>query len=467
MPVVIRAISAHEKYHREMNRDTGSDLPLSQGVLANLRREGVVADLTVQRMASARVPVEAGEFQLHLYRNNRDGFDHLAFVLGEMNGRSEVLTRIHSECFTGDVLGSLRCDCGPQLHDALTLIARRGSGVVVYLRQEGRGIGLLEKLRAYNLQDEGFDTVDANLRLGHASDAREYSTAALILKDLGVSSVDLITNNPRKIEGLRALGVPVSRRVPMQVHFRQENMNYLQTKILRMEHMLSCQPLAARDDLESWLEDRRVPAERPLVTLAYAQTLDGNIAQEAASGSESRLMTHRLRRWHQGILVGIGTVLSDDPQLTLRLLPGQSPRPIVVDSHLRFPVEARMLDNELKPWIATSSADKGRGQLLKQRGASLLEVESGPEGRVDLGLLLARLRAQGVERLMVEGGSTILSAFLRQKLADVAVITIAPRLVRATRQRTSEPLPRLDRAIWKPMGEDMVVWAELDWRPET
>jgi len=422
-------------------------------------------------MASARVPVEAGEFQLHLYRNNRDGFDHLAFVLGDLNGRSEVLTRVHSECFTGDVLGSLRCDCGPQLHDALSLIAQRGSGVVVYLRQEGRGIGLLEKLRAYNLQDEGFDTVDANLRLGHASDAREYSTAALILKDLGVSSVDLITNNPRKIEGLRALGVPVSRRVPMQVKFRRENMNYLQTKILRMEHMLSSEPLAAQDDLENWLEDRRVPADRPLVTLAYAQSLDGSIAQESGlpGGSEARLLTHRLRRWHQGLLVGIGTVLSDDPQLTLRLLPGQSPRPIVVDSRLRFPVAARMLNNDLKPWIATSIGDKSRGQLLKQRGASLLEVESGPEGRVDLGLLLARLRRQGVERLMVEGGATILSAFLRQHLADVAVITIAPRLLGGLsgvgrQQRTSEPLPRLDRATWKPMGEDMVVWAELDWR---
>jgi len=421
-------------------------------------------------MASARVPVAEGEFQLHLYRNSRDGLDHLAFVLGDLNGRSEVATRIHSECFTGDVLGSHRCDCGPQLHDALTLIGQRGSGVVVYLRQEGRGIGLLEKLRAYNLQDEGFDTVDANLRLGHAADPREYSTAALILKDLGVQSVDLITNNPRKIEGLCALGIPVSRRVPLKANFRQENMNYMQTKILRMEHMLSSEPLAAHDDLESWLEDRRLPADRPLVTLAYAQSLDGTVAHEGGlpSGSDSRLLTHRLRRWHQGILVGIGTVLSDDPQLTLRLLPGQSPRPIVVDSRLRFPVEARLLDNDLKPWIATSSDDKGRGQRLKERGASLLEVESGPEGRVDLGLLLGRLRRQGVERLMVEGGATMLNAFLRQQLADLAVITIAPRLLGGqpglARQRTSEPLPRLDRATWKPMGEDMVVWAELDWR---
>lgn len=418
-------------------------------------------------MASARVPIAQGEFHLHLYRNNRDGLDHLAFVLGDLRGQSEVLTRIHSECFTGDALGSLRCDCGPQLHEALSMIARQGSGVVVYLRQEGRGIGLLEKMRAYNLQDEGFDTVDANLRLGHPADAREYSTAALILQDLGVGSVDLITNNPHKIESLQQLGVPVSRRIPLVVAFGPENFPYMQTKILRMQHMLA--PGEPRDELESWLDGRRLPQDRPLVTLAFAQSLDGSIAQEAGrplllSGPQSQLLTHRLRRWHDGILVGIGTVLSDDPQLTVRLLPGSSPRPIVVDSRLRFPVEARLLENDLKPWIATANASSPRGQMLKKRGANLLDVETGPEGRVHLETLLRRLRQQGVERLMVEGGATVLSAFLGQKLADVAVVTIAPRLLGGLPavSRQAQP-PKLAEAVWKPLGEDMVVWAGLDW----
>lgn len=188
-------------------------------------------------MASARVPVEHGEFQLHLYRNNQDGLDHMAFVLGDLQGQAGVLTRIHSECFTGDVLGSLRCDCGPQLHESLAMIARRGSGVVLYMRQEGRGIGLLEKLRAYNLQDEGFDTVDANLRLGHPADARDYSTAALILQHLGVASVDLITNNPDKLDSLQQLGMKVDQRIPLVVEITPESRNYIQTKILRMQHL--------------------------------------------------------------------------------------------------------------------------------------------------------------------------------------------------------------------------------------
>jgi len=171
-------------------------------------------------------------------------------------------------------------------------------------------------------------------------------------------------------------------------------------------------PGELRDEMESWLDHRPIPADRPLVTLAFAQSLDGSIAQEAGrpvllSGPQSQLLTHRLRRWHDGILVGIGTVLSDDPQLTVRLLPGQSPRPIVVDSRLRFPVEARMLENDLKPWIATVNGSSRRGQMLKERGASLLEVESGPGGRVDLSRLLLQLRRQGVERLMVEGGATV------------------------------------------------------------
>ncbi len=428
----------------------------------------MVNKLSVQRMASARVPVEGGGFFLHLYRNNRDGLDHLAFVQGDLSGQEGVATRIHSECFTGDVLGSLRCDCGPQLHEALSMIARRGAGVVVYLRQEGRGIGLLDKLRAYNLQDEGFDTVDANLRLGHPADAREYTTAALILDDLGVRSIDLITNNPHKIESMRELGVKVNRRVALEVGRGPENHPYMQTKILRMQHMLKAGEL--RDEMESWLDARPLPPGRPLVTLAFAQSLDGSIAQEAGrplllSGPQSQLLTHRLRRWHDGILVGIGTVLSDDPQLTVRLLPGRSPRPIVVDSRLRFPVEARMLENDLKPWIATANGGSRRGQLLKERGASLLEVATGPTGRVDLGQLLRRLHDQGVERLMVEGGATVLSAFLEQQLADVAVVTIAPRLLGGLPavSRQARP-PRLTGAVWKPVGEDMVVWAELDWR---
>lgn len=196
-------------------------------------------DMQVKKMVCARIPTSEGNFKLCLYRNNQDEKEHLALFLGEVEGKMDVLVRIHSECFTGDVLGSRRCDCGEQLHLAMQVIADHGQGVLVYLRQEGRGIGLLDKLRAYNLQDEGFDTVEANLILGHQADEREYTVAAEILKDLGVVSVELMTNNPLKIEGLQKLGVQVNGRIPVETTIYSDNAGYLSTKVQRMRHLLS------------------------------------------------------------------------------------------------------------------------------------------------------------------------------------------------------------------------------------
>lgn len=198
-----------------------------------------MSELKITQMTCARVPTGAGEFQLCLYQDNQNDKEHLALVMGEVAGQRDVLVRIHSECFTGDALGSLRCDCGDQLHQSMHLIAEEGVGVLVYLRQEGRGIGLLGKLRAYNLQDIGYDTVDANLMLGHQADERDYTVAALILKDMGVHSVRLLTNNPEKIESLQALGVSVSTRVPMQPIVTSENAAYLTTKAQRMNHLFN------------------------------------------------------------------------------------------------------------------------------------------------------------------------------------------------------------------------------------
>ena len=201
---------------------------------------------TIQQVTCARVPILEGEFRLCLYRDPSDDKEHLALILGQVEGARELLVRIHSECFTGDVLGSLRCDCGEQFHLAIERIAQEGAGVLIYLRQEGRGIGLRDKLRAYNLQDEGLDTVDANLALGHQADEREYTAAAGILKDLGVRSVRLLTNNPGKLDALRALGVDVVQRVALHVNPTRENAGYLRTKRLRMNHWLPLE--ASRTD---------------------------------------------------------------------------------------------------------------------------------------------------------------------------------------------------------------------------
>ena len=192
----------------------------------------------VQLLARSRIPTSLGQFELCLYSNSLDDEQHLALVMGEVGGVAEVLVRVHSECFTGEVLRSQRCDCGPQLDRALQAISQEGRGVLIYLRQEGRGIGLLDKLRAYNLQDQGYDTVDANLLLGHEPDERDYRVAAGILRELGVLSVRLLTNNLEKVESLVQAGIPVVRRLGLQAGQTPENSGYLETKARRMHHLL-------------------------------------------------------------------------------------------------------------------------------------------------------------------------------------------------------------------------------------
>ena len=193
----------------------------------------------LKNLVQTRIPTKNGEFTLHYYSNNLDDKEHIAFVKGVVKGKEDIPVRIHSECFTGDVLGSRRCDCGDQLEMALQLIDKAGCGVLIYLRQEGRGIGLLKKLQAYNLQDQGLDTVDANIHLGHLADERQYDFAALMLEDLNVKSIALITNNPKKIEALVKLGVEVHQRIPIETHIHDDNEDYLKTKVEKMSHMLS------------------------------------------------------------------------------------------------------------------------------------------------------------------------------------------------------------------------------------
>jgi 3,4-dihydroxy 2-butanone 4-phosphate synthase/GTP cyclohydrolase II len=191
----------------------------------------------VERVASARVPLRDGEFTAVGYSSSYDAREHVAFVYGDIGDGEDVLVRVHSECLTGDVFGSLRCDCGPQLDAALGAVADEGRGVVLYVRgHEGRGIGLLHKLQAYQLQDSGFDTLDANLELGLAADARDYGTGAQILVDLGVHSMRLLTNNPAKRAGLEGYGLKVTGRVALPVHANPENLRYLETKRDRMGH---------------------------------------------------------------------------------------------------------------------------------------------------------------------------------------------------------------------------------------
>ena len=195
--------------------------------------------LSIEDKVQTRIPTKHGEFTLHYYSNTADDKEHIALVKGDVANKDDVPVRIHSECFTGDVLGSRRCDCGEQLDMGLDIINQAGSGVLIYLRQEGRGIGLLKKLQAYNLQDQGLDTVDANIQLGHLADERQYDIATLILDDLQIRSIALITNNPLKIDELTKLGTLVNRRIAIEPHIHNDNLDYLKTKAERMRHLLS------------------------------------------------------------------------------------------------------------------------------------------------------------------------------------------------------------------------------------
>ena len=439
----------------------------------------------VEKLIGSRIPTEAGEFALHLYRGD-DGKDHLAFVHGDIRGREQALIRIHSECITGDVFGSRRCDCGEQLAKAIELISTEGAGAVIYLRQEGRGIGLHAKLETYNLQDRGYDTVDANLLLGHRADEREYDVAAAILKDLGVKSIRLLTNNPAKVESLARLGFSGCERMPLQTPVRDENARYLEAKARRMRHLLTLNstlwrrahpeltPAAKSMPSAEDQGEQTSAAGPPTVTLTYAQSLDGSIAVRrgepmSLSGPESQRFTHALRAEHDAILIGIDTVLSDDPQLTVRRVQGPDPQPVVLDSRLRTPTSAKLFEHPtMRPWIATTEAAPAeRQERLEAAGATVLRLPAADDGRVDLDALLAVLAERRVRSLMVEGGARVITSFLAAQLVDRLVLTVVPLLVGGLSavgdlaERNGDAFPVLRNPHYEWVGNDLVIVGEL------
>ena len=412
----------------------------------------------VRRLSTAGLPTRIGKFDAIVFSDTRDGTEPIALVHGDIATLDAPLVRVHSECWTGDVLGSLRCDCGEQFGSALTAITAEGAGVLVYLRQEGRGIGLANKLRAYALQDGGLDTVAANAALGLPVDAREYGAAAAILSDLGIERVRLMTNNPEKVAALEADGIRVVERVPLSAIPNPVNLSYLETKAVRLGHIL--------------------PAEgaRPSVTVHYAQTLDGRLATRTGdsqwiSGQESLVLAHALRASHAAVLVGAGTVAADDPRLTPRLVDGPPPVRIIVDSTLRLSQSAHVVTDGAAPTIlaTTNRAPVGTRREFSQGHAEVLVLPATQDGRVDLGALLDELGSRGMATVLVEGGASLITAMLRERRVHRLIVSIAPMVLGSGIDAVGDlDIMRLRdalafrRASFSQLGADVIFDGELE-----
>jgi GTP cyclohydrolase II len=429
---------------------------------------------SVREVASVRIPTTYGEFQARAFEDP-SGHVHLALVRGTIGDGRSVLTRLHSECLTGDALGSLRCDCGIQLRSALRTVGAEGRGVVLYLNgHEGRGIGLVDKLRAYVEQDAGADTVDANLRLGLGADLRTYEDAAAVLRALGIRSVRLLSNNPAKVDGLQRNGVAVEDLRSLGTAAHQRNRAYLATKQARFGHHRPAgnvlQELPATPvDVGRLLGPQRPRTDRPNVVVKYAQTVDGRIATRTGdakwiSGEPERRVAHAMRAGCDAVLVGARTMLQDDPQLTVRMVPGASPMRVVLDSTLRIPLTAKVLSDDAATLIlCRPDADPVRRRALASAGVMVREVAADPGG-LRIPEVLRLLRSLGIASLLVEGGGRVITSMLGAGAADRVVVSMSPTIIGAGVEavgslgvsRVAEGIRLVNRSVYL-AGDDLLL----------
>lgn len=433
-----------------------------------------------KNLVKTRIPTGYGEFTLYLY--SEQGKEHLALVIGDVAGRGGVPVRVHSECLTGDVFRSRRCDCGDQLKHTLQYLGRNGLGILIYLRQEGRGIGLRKKLEAYNLQDQGMDTVEANIHLGHQPDERDYGIAARILRDLQVRSIRLITNNPHKVDELTGHGIEVEARIPIEVGQHADNLEYLRSKAEKMAHWLTFRErtpeqheFAFLDPLIDQLSLVRSAVEGgSFVTLAYAQSLDGRIADGlpasgAAISKQTRALAGYLRAHHDALLV---EAAAEPDRLDLGFRLGEGPRLVIVDSLSARPAGWLGLGPETPPPIILTRAgfDPARWAGLAASGAEIVTTGTSTGDGLELEPALRALRERGLRTLLAEGGPELIGNLLKGHLVNYCVVTLTPRIVggpQATdgfRRSDGQPSLTLTDCRYQPLGSDFVAFGPASYR---
>ncbi|PCC53143.1 GTP cyclohydrolase II RibA [Brevibacterium aurantiacum] len=401
----------------------------------------------------SKLPTVHGLFTLRTYTH--DGTAHAVMSIGDPAAVDAPLVRVHSECLTGDALGSHRCDCGDQLSASLAAIAHAGTGILIYLRgHEGRGIGLENKLRAYALQDAGLDTVAANRALDLPDDARDYTAAAAILNDLDCPRITLLSSNPSKVTALEGMGITVADRLSLQVPDRPENAGYLEAKRRLMDHIAPAEHphvdtteanTEGTGDTASTVGTISTVGEEDTlavydtiaggdeVVAQLAQSEDGFIATsngdaQFVSGQIDRAHLHRIRASVGAVLVGCGTVVADDPQLTVRAVPGKNPVRVILDPHGRIPAPATVLTSPEAPTLWLTGAEVVPPKDIGDH-VHMVRLPATADSEISPATIISLIREHVSGSILVEGGGRTVSSFLSAGVLDRLFLTSAPVLI--------------------------------------
>lgn len=430
----------------------------------------------------SKLPTVHGLFTLRTFAH--DGTAHAVMSIGDPALVDAPLVRVHSECLTGDALGSHRCDCGDQLSASLAAIAQAGDGILIYLRgHEGRGIGLENKLRAYALQDTGLDTVAANRALDLPDDARDYTGAAAILHDLDCPQITLLSSNPSKVTALEGMGITVAERRDLNVPDRPESAGYLEAKRRLMDHIApavhryvdktetnaegtaSTVSTVSTEDAEDTLAAYDTISDGDEVVAQLAQSEDGFIATsdgdaQFVSGQIDRAHLHRIRASVGAVLVGCGTVIADDPRLTVRAVPGENPVRVVLDPHGRIPTTATVLTSPESPTLWLIGAEVAPSSDVGDH-VSVVRLPAAEGDDIPPARIVSLIREYVAGSILVEGGGRTVSSFLAAGVLDRLFLTSAPVFIgNGVPGIRFEGTPVMAEALRRPFrryqfGEDM------------